>query len=259
MPMLYTEAVILGAVQGLTEFFPVSSSGHIFLAEHWMGLVPSAELSLWLHLGSLVAVVCFFWRDLWRMTIGLLQMIQEKTPNPYGVYTLKILLATLLTFPTAWAVREWFPYSELSLAIVGFTLIVTAGLIVMAEQFKREDTSLSWSIAIAVGLIQGLAVLPGISRSGLTIALLVWMGVSWQMSARTSFLLSIPTILGASFFSYLEQGERFINLVLFDVLAISSAIVSAYIAIMWMMKYLALRWMYFAYYCAFLGLVVMFM
>ena len=255
--MPYLDAIILGLVQGLTEFLPISSSGHIFLAETWMGLVPDVDLSLWLHIGSLLAVLGYFAKDLWRMLIGLLQMAQERQVNNHAMYAIKLMAATVATLPVAWLVTEWFPHSELSLMTVGVTLIITAGLIVVAEKWNREEQSLSWAIVIILGLIQGLAVLPGISRSGLTIALLIWLGVSRQLAARTSFLLSIPTILGAAVYSYAEKGERFIDLGLFEVIAIASAAVSAYLAIAWMMRWVEGRWIYFAYYCVGLGLLVM--
>lgn len=257
--MIYFEAMLLGIVQGVTEFLPISSTGHVYLVETAMGLVPDVDLVLWLHLGSLLAVIGYFWRDLWQMIVGTLQMLQEGTSNEYGEYSMKLLLATVATAPTALVVREWFPYSQMSLSLVGVTLLVTAGLIYVAEYWQKQSRSLSWMVIILLGLIQGLAVLPGISRSGLTIAFLIWMGVSRQLAARTSFLLSIPTIMGAGLFSYFEQGERFTSLGLFEITAVASSAAAAYLAIVWMMKWIEGKWIYFAYYCAALGLVVMFL
>lgn len=257
--MLYFDAIVLGVIQGVTEFLPVSSSGHIFLAETWLGLVPDAELSLWLHLGSLCAVVGYFWRDVWRLIVGLLQMAQERKQNNHGVFALKIMVATFCTLPTAWVVYTYYPYSEMSLMSVGVTLLVTAGLIFVAEKMSREEQMLSWPIVVLLGLAQGFAIIPGISRSGLTIALLIWMGINRGLAARTSFLLSIPTILGMALFAYIERGERFLDLGLFELVAITTSAVSAYLAIAWMMRWIEGRWIYFAYYCAFLGLAVMFL
>lgn len=257
--MIYLEGIILGIVQGVTEFLPISSTGHVFLAETALGLQPNIDLALWLHVGSLLAVVGYFWRDIYNMMLGTLQMVQEGKTNEYGEYTAKLLVATGMTFPTALLVREWFPYSEMSLSLVGVTLIITAGLVYVAERWQNTTRSLSWKVVILLGLVQGLAVLPGISRSGLTIAFLIWLGVSRKLAARTSFLLSIPTIMGAALFTYLEQGERFTSLGLFEVVAIVASILSAYLAIVLMMRWIEGKWIYFSYYCLTLGVVVMFL
>lgn len=250
-------AVILGLVQGVTEFLPISSSGHIFLLERWMGLVGDVDFTLWLHLGSLLAVVIYFRRDIVQMLLGTVQMVQEKKANIQGVYTLKLCVATVATIPTALAMQAFFPYSELSLQVVGITLLITAILIVVAERFNRRDQSLSWGLVILLGLVQGLAIVPGISRSGLTIATLIFLGISRQLAARTSFLLSIPTIFGAGLYSYIDQGERFTSLGIFEITAVAVAAVSAYVAIAWMMRWVEGRWVYFAYYCVALGLIVL--
>ncbi|MFW0871377.1 MAG: undecaprenyl-diphosphate phosphatase [Patescibacteria group bacterium] len=252
-------AVILGLVQGLTEFLPISSSGHIFLLERWMGLVGNMDFTLWLHLGSLIAVVLYFRRDIMQMILGTLQMIQKKQANVQGIYTLKLLTATFATVPTALLMLKFFPYSELSLRVVGITLLLTAVLIVFAERARRSEQSLSWPLVIVLGLVQGLAIVPGISRSGLTIAILILLGISRQLAARTSFLLAIPTILGAGIYSYIDQGERFTNLGIFELTAVAVAAISAYVAIAWMMRWVEGRWIYFAYYCVALGVIVLFL
>jgi len=254
-------AILLGAIQGLTEFLPVSSTGHVFLFETYMGLVPDENLALWLHIGSLLAVVVYFWEEILELIGGLYKTLVERKSNESGDYALKLLAATVLTLPTAVLVRAIYPYSELSLALVGTTLIITAGLIFIAEKRMFALTSasqnLSWKLVIILGLVQGFAVLPGISRSGLTIALLVWLGVNRQLSAKTSFLLSIPTIAGAALFTYLEQGELFYRLGFFEITAVISSAVFAYIAIVWMMRLIGGRWIYFVPYCATLGAVVL--
>ena len=255
--MLYVDAITLGLIQGVTEFLPISSTGHVFLLETWMDLVPSEELSLWLHLGSLSAVIGYFWKDLWRLLIGFLQMLQEKRANNHGVYLLKIMVATFCTLPTAWLTYTYYPYGEMSLFSVGVTLLITAGLIVVSEKMTQAEQLLSWRVVIILGLVQGFSIVPGLSRAGLTIALLIWLGINRNLAATTSFLLSIPTILGAAFFVYLERGERFVDLGLFEIMAVVSSAVSAYLAIALMMRWIEGRWIYFAYYCAFLGVVVM--
>jgi undecaprenyl-diphosphatase len=136
-------AIILGAIQGLTEFLSVSSTGHVFLFETWMGMVPDETLALRLHLGSLFAVLIYFRDDLARLLVGLFDMVQQKKLNPDGVYACKLLLATALTFSTALLTRMWFPYGELSLMMVGVTLLITASLILVAEKPPRRSDLIS--------------------------------------------------------------------------------------------------------------------
>ena len=256
--MSLLNAVLLGIVQGFTEFLPISSSGHIFLLERWMGLVGDVNFTLWLHLGSLLAVLTYFRKDILRMVVGTIQMLQEQKANVHGIYTAKLLVATLATVPTAILMQSLFPYSELSLSVVATTLFITAGLIYFAERATPKERTLSWGLMIVLGLIQGLAIVPGISRSGLTIAALIYLGISRQLAARTSFLLSIPTIFGAGLYSYLSQGERFASLGIFELTAVAVAAASAYVAIAWMMRWVEGRWIYFAYYCVALGALVLF-
>ena len=250
-------AILLGAVQGLTEFLPVSSTGHVFLFETYMGLVPDENLALWLHIGSLLAVIFYFRDDIWDLLIGLYHFVFERETTENGTYALKLLAATALTFPTAMITRELYPYSEVTLSMVGITLLITAGLIYIAEKYSGSERELSWNLVVILGLVQGLAVLPGISRSGLTIALLIYLGVNRQLSAKTSFLLSIPTIAGAAIFMYIDQAELFYRLGFFEVMSVVSSALFAYIAIVWMMSLIRGRWIYFAPYCATLGVSVL--
>ena len=249
-------AILLGAVQGLTEFLPVSSTGHVFLFETYMGMVPDENLVLWLHIGSLFAVIVYFRDAILDLLVGLYRMAIEREQNDDGIYALQLIVATVCFAPTALITRALFPYSELTLSMVGVTLLITASLIYIAEKTTRSERPLSWTIIIGLGLVQGLAVLPGISRSGLTIAFLIYLGVNRQLSAKTSFLLSIPTIIASGVFVYFEQGELFYSLGFFEISSIAASTIFAYVAIVWMMSLIRGRWIYFAPYCAVLGIAV---
>jgi len=252
------EALLLGAVQGFTEFLPVSSSGHLYLVETYLGFVPSLSLELWLHLGSLVAVVAYFWRDLWKLVLGTMKAFHKKVFTPEADFVSKLLAATLLTFPTAYATKKFVIDSELSLALVGWTLLVTAGLIVLSEYFRpEEERSFSWSVVVILGLIQGFSLLPGISRSGLTIALLLLLGVKRELAAKTSFFLSIPTIAGAGLYAYVDSSATTdMQLSVPIILAVATSALVAYMGIRWMMKLVEGKWIYFAPYCLVLGLLL---
>ena len=244
-------AVILGFVQGITEFLPVSSSGHLWLLlEYWN--IQSLSLEVVLHAGSLVAVIIFFWKD-------ILQIIRDMFTRGADSLGWKLVVATILTAPTGILVHNFFT-GEMTTRLVGITLLVTATLIIAAEFFRPQKMRVfTWKIAILLGLVQGLAVLPGISRSGLTIAFLILIGLPRKEAAKNSFLLAIPTIFGALLFASLDNAS---NVAIFSesvtwIGFIVSAI-AAIGAIAWMLKLIEGKWIWFAPYCAFLGFILIF-
>ncbi len=240
-------AVILGFVQGVTEFLPVSSSGHLWLLlEYWD--IRSLSLEVVLHAGSLLAVIGFFWKD-------IIRIVREMFRRGGDSLGWKLLVATLLTAPTGILMHNFFT-GEMTTRLVGITLLITAGLIVAAEVFRPQKVrEFTWKIAILLGLVQGLAVLPGISRSGLTIAFLILIGLPRKQAAENSFLLAIPTILGALFFSILDNNasETLIFLQVTTWIGFAVSAVAAVGAIAWMLKLIEGKWIWFAPYCALLG------
>jgi len=239
------DALVLGVVQGLAEFLPVSSSGHLWLFEKFLGITPRLDLEVVLHVGSLLAVVIFFHKKIWTILRGM--FCGERLGW-------QLVVATMCTVPLALGVEKiWNP--DLTSSLVAITLLITAGLIVAAEFFRpKSERKFTWSLAVALGLVQGIAVLPGISRSGLTIAFLILLGVRRRESAEISFLLSIPTILGALVFA-LADGDA--GTAIFAApetwLAFAVSAVAAAAAIAWMMKLIEKNWIWFAPYCAVLA------
>jgi len=246
--MEFLQSALLGAIQGITEFLPVSSSGHLWVLQELFS-VQSLTLEIFLHAGSLCAVVVFFWKDIVKIAKGLFQ------GETYGW---KLLVATLCTFPLALVMQRIF-LQDLSFQLVGITLLITAALILVAEWGRgKKERDFTWTVAILLGLVQGIAVLPGISRSGLTIAFLIFLGLPRKKSAEISFLLSIPTILGALLFALLENKNDFSLLAQPEswVGFIVSGL-AAGVAIAWMMKLIEKNWIWFAPYCAVGGGVIL--
>ncbi len=245
------DTIILGLAQGITEFLPVSSSGHLFLLQTWQGVAPSITLEILLHVGTLVAVIGFFWKE-------ILRIIREMFLKGGDKLGWKLLTATIFTAPLGLLIQEYFS-SEMTIPLVGITLVITAILIVAAEWFRPKKIQIfSWNIALVLGLIQGIAVLPGISRSGLTIAFLIFLGIGRRKSAEISFLLSIPTIIGALVFSF---GEADFSSLTVDMSVWIGCVVSAIAAvgaIAWMLKLIEGKWIWFAPYCALLGIILIF-
>jgi len=192
----------LGLVQGLTEFLPVSSSGHLVLVEKFLHLTPDLSRELWFHAASLLAVIGFFWQKIWQLVRGGFLLVTRGENKEEGLLAIKLLTASVMTatlaLPLSDIGKETWGQDE---TILGIFFFISAGFIFTAywshQKQKNLEKKFSWPIVLGLGLVQGLAILPGISRSGITIAFLIACGLAWKKSAEISFLLSIPTVAGA--------------------------------------------------------------
>jgi undecaprenyl-diphosphatase len=202
--MSFLDAILLGIVQGATEFLPVSSSGHLVLAQHLLSDFeqPGVLFDVLLHLGTMIAVALYFWRDLSGMTSSLWRRDELAKQQRYMV---GLLIAGSL--PTA-IIGLLFKDFLISLferpAIVCAMLLVTGSLLWLAERLRKREKArkeMSFMDALVVGTVQGCAIIPGISRSGSTIAALLLRGVDGETAARFSFLLALPAVLGAALLS----------------------------------------------------------
>lgn len=209
-----TQAVILGAIQGLTEFFPVSSSGHLVIFQQMMGLrEPVLMFDIGVHVGTLAAIFVYYFSDILRIFTALIRPVigpiigGKKWGGPAlptdGADRRLVWLILVGSVPTALIGFGLNKISQLlfaSLMVVGVSLLIT-GALVLATRWVRPDKvagpDLSFWRALAIGTVQGVAVLPGLSRSGSTIAIGLFLGVDREMAVRYSFLLSIPAIIGA--------------------------------------------------------------
>ena len=205
------QASWLGVVQGLTEFLPVSSSGHLVIFQHLFGLTePALAFDISVHIGTLAAVIFYFRKDIWRIVAALVRL-PEHLASGEGFGTLvssdpalrTALLIVVGSVPTAalgLAFKEVAERLFSSVPLVGAALLVTAVLLWTTRQPKKEGADIlqvSLATALVIGLVQGLAIVPGISRSGSTIAVGILMGLDRETAARFSFLLSIPAVAGA--------------------------------------------------------------
>ncbi|GIW51168.1 MAG: undecaprenyl-diphosphatase [Gemmatimonadales bacterium] len=194
--MNWWEGVVLGLVQGLTEFLPVSSSGHLVLAERALGLsLPGVGVFAILHFATLLAVLVVYWRRLWSLLRGV-----GSGDRASWRYVGLLALATLPAAAAGLLFREFFERSFDSLLLVSVDFAVT-GAILWSTRYARARGTLpepSAPGAGAIGLAQVLAILPGISRSGTTVAAALWLKVQPAKSAEFSFLMAIPAIAGAA-------------------------------------------------------------
>ncbi len=190
--MSYLEAIISGIVQGITEFLPISSSGHLVILHHFFGFKePQLLFDLFLHMGTLFAVVVYFWRDI----IKLITM-QRKL-------LLLIIIGTIPTVLIGYYFKDTLESFFTDIKLVGIMLIVTALFLFIADWAGRRKyvaapmSGLTWFKSLIIGIVQGIAIIPGISRSGSTISSAILLKVDKAQAIRYSFLLSIPVIIGA--------------------------------------------------------------
>ena len=266
--MNLAEAVLLGAVQGLTEFLPVSSSGHLVLFQNLLGLKePLLAFDISVHVGTLIAVVIYFFKDIIGILKALAKWLSVLPDRQAASVLLKedreIRIALLIitgSIPTAILGLLFKEIAETlfsSVAIVGVTLIIT-GLILWCTRGLREGghgiRQFTVKNSFAIGIVQGLAIIPGISRSGSTIAAGLFLGLDRETAARFSFLLSIPAVAGAGL---LGAGDLLCQSSLPTTIIATGTLVSCIVGyaslklLVWMVRRGRLH--FFAPYCALLG------
>jgi undecaprenyl-diphosphatase len=205
------QAVILGIVQGLTEFFPVSSSGHLVIFQHLFGLrEPALLFDICVHVGTLIAVLLYFQAEIGKLlgAVGRYALrlpgkgIRQAAPpdDPHLKMAALILAGSVPTAVLGYGFHQIAGRLFSSLFVVSLALFFTSALLLATRFFRSEGTGILGCTlrgAALVGLFQGLAVIPGVSRSGATIAACLMLGLDRDTAARFSFLLAIPAILGA--------------------------------------------------------------
>jgi len=258
------QAIIYGIVQGLTEFLPVSSTAHLILLP-WVAGWPDPGLSfdVALHLGTLIALLIYFRADWIALISSALGIIRGRPQAPDARMAMQIVIATI---PGAIAGALFEHKVEDALRapqVIALMLIALALVLVVAEWMGRRKKSLdeiSWGDAITVGVAQAFAIIPGVSRSGVTITAGLFRGMKRDTAARFSFYLSTPIIAGAvakRSLEILKAGATIEQLTPFIVGILASGIVG-YLAIAFLMRYLQTRTTYlFVYYRIALGIAVL--
>lgn len=278
------QSILMGIVQGLSEFLPISSSAHLVFSSNFYKVIKGIEIAqqsneeiffdIMLHLGTLIAVLIFFRKDVWVIAKALYRYLfcrKEIISNPenteltnakLGLY---IIFGTIITIALALPLNDFAEHLVYHPSIVGGLLILTGFVLFFSEYLskKREMKSenLNWRQAVLIGLAQGIAVLPGFSRSGWTIATGLFSGLNRQTAARYSFLLSIPIILGASMVYPLikiDVAEAVsYNWASIAIGTVVSAIVG-YLCIKYFMKFISkFSLNIFGYYCIITGIITM--
>jgi len=265
--MTVVHAFLLGIIQGLTEFIPVSSTAHLLVTEHFMGLDPNDEtlfsFSVLIQLGTLISLLIFYWQDLISLVKAFFANPFSTTQNKLAWY---IIIATIPALIFGYvlkdAVEALFKDPLLEAAI---RLLTAAVLLSVAEWLSKKNRtleSMSWLDALFIGMMQVLAIFPGASRSGTTISGGMFRGLDRPAAARFAFLMSVPVMLAAGGYEMLDV-IKMPNLSQFlPLLAVGfiTAAVIGWFAIKWLIGYLSRHSLYvFAVYCAVIGMILFFL
>jgi undecaprenyl-diphosphatase len=254
------QAIILGFIQGVTEWLPISSTGHLRIAERFLGLTLPLLFDVTLHVGTLIIILLFFRKDI---KIILAALVKRDFKSENGKLIPLIIIGTV---PTA-LIGVAFTFGNIIENIFDSFLpiagaFITCGVMLYLSKTGREQAdNISYLAALAIGTAQGIALIPGLSRSGLTIAIALLLGIRREKAFKFSFLLSVPAVIGALGLTLYEQHETLTlaGVGLTEILVgIAVSLVVSYFALKLLWKALAGKKFYlFAFYCWFLGAVLL--
>ena len=259
--MDYLESIVLGLVQGLTEFLPISSSGHLEISKVILGNDLSNKESLLftivLHTATAFSTIFFFRKDLWEIFNGLFEKKQNVSHNFSISIIISMIPAVFVGLFLEETINSMF---DGNLILVGSMLYITALLLFISDFLKLKRNEINFKNSFIIGLVQAVAILPGISRSGATIASAVIMGIDREKAARFSFIMVIPLILGSMVKSILDHGMSFEN---FDLISLILGFLSAFITGLFACKWMILlvkksKLYYFSIYCCIVGSIIIY-
>ena len=259
--MDYLESIVLGLVQGLTEFLPISSSGHLEISKVILGNDLSNKESLLftivLHTATAFSTIFFFRKDL----LEIFNELFEKKHNLSHNFSISIIISMIPAVFVGLFFEETInSMFDGNLILVGSMLYVTAILLFISDFLKLKRNEINFKNSFIIGLVQAVAILPGISRSGATIASAVIMGIDREKAARFSFIMVIPLILGSMAKSLLDNELNFEN---FDIISLSLGFISAFITGLFACKWMILlvkksKLYYFSIYCSSIGSIIIY-
>ena len=262
------KAIVLGVVQGLTEFLPVSSSAHLVIVPWLMGWsFPSLLFDTMLHWGTLLAVLVVFWRDFLDLIAAWFQSISRRSlADPNARLAWFILVGTIPAVVAGVLFKDRIEEMFTNVRAVGFFMLVTAALLAGSEQLVKRAKEwrlleqMTWTDAVIIGCMQAVALLPGISRSGSTISAGLARGIRRDLAARFSFLLGTPAILGAGLLQLVSVVRHDAGQVTGNVLPLMAGFIAAAITgilvIRFLLRYLRSHTLYvFSVYCLIVGLL----
>jgi len=270
--LTYFEAAILGLTQGLAEFLPISSSGHLALLQYFFGIEGESVLAfaVLLHLGTLISVFIVYWKDIWALILELCATIKDictgKGPrinaNPTRRLGFMIIVATIPTALIGLLGNDFFASLYVTLMPIGIGLLFTGTIMWLSERMgsgKKGIGEMKFSTAIFVGIMQGIAICPGVSRSGSTLVGGLAGGLNREFAVKFAFLISIPSIMGSVVLEAPAAFDQGFDLAIVGpiILGVVIAAVSGLLAIKAMIKVVSNKKLfYFSMYTWMLGAAV---
>lgn len=250
--MTILDAIILGTIQGLTEFLPISSSGHLVLGQAVLGVdIPGNVFEVVVHMGTLFSILVVFRQDLWEI---LRTILQPKTLRFIGY----LIIGTIPAAIVGSFYKETIESAFDTVWIVGIALIVTGVLLVLTRWIRHRQNTLNLGTGLGIGMAQALAIIPGMSRSGWTIATALLLGIKPAEAARFSFLLAIPAIVGAGLLTMLDWDAA-VNHDLNILIVITGFIASFLVgwgSLAWLLRILRSgKFHWFGIYCILVGVL----
>jgi undecaprenyl-diphosphatase len=252
------QSIILGLIQGFTEWLPISSTGHLRLAEHFFGLSVPLLFDVTLHAGTLLVTLLYFRKDI----INILNSLWHRNLKTENGKLISPIIAG--SIPTAIIAFLWGNELDAyfsTMSLLGAGLIVSGALLVSSKFTKETKNHISMPVAVLIGIMQGLSIIPSISRSGITIAVMLMLGIKRELAFKFSFLLSIPAVIGALGFTLYKSHDAFV------VAGISPLEVTAALIVTIAVSFLALKILYkslqarkfwmFSVYCLALGALLL--
>ncbi len=258
--MDYLQSLVLGVVQGLTEFLPISSDGHLALTYRLFNQAPNLSFEIFLHGATLIAMIVFFRRDIIVLASSFLP---KGKGTPERKLAWLIVVATAVSGVIALAAKKLVEQANTSLIVIGVGFLVTSIALVAAEIIgrratRREPEDLGWGRTVAIAIAQACAALPGVSRSGLTISAGMFGGLTRAAAARFSFLLGMPLIAAAAIVDLKDvlSGAAPMPSLPVAALGFVAAGISGYLAIAGLLAFVRTRPLYaFAGYTAAVGII----
>ena len=251
--MTIIDAIFLGIIQGLTEFLPVSSSGHLVIVQSVLGVVqPGNEFEILVHIGTLMSVLVVFKTD-------ILELITDMRSKNSQKYILYIIIGTVPSVFIGLGYKSFIESLFNNLRTVGSALIFT-GLVLFSSQFSvKKNLKPSIYTALLIGCAQAIAIIPGISRSGMTISMALFLGFLPKEAARFSFLLAIPVISGAGILTMIDLNENDYEFMVTGMIGMLSSFLVGFFALKWLIGWLKKgKIYYFGVYCVLIGLLTLF-
>ena len=247
------QAIILGIVQGITEWLPISSKSHLIIVQQLFGLIQPAIFDLMLHIGSLIVILFVFWKDIIKLIKGI--FARDKNSIKYALF---IIVASIPVAIIGLIFKTQIENSLSNMFILGFGFLFTALILLLSKYpvVSSKNFGIKLWHAIIIGIMQIAALFPGVSRSGTTISSGIIIGVKKVDAAKFSFLMFIPAILGATLLEFSSIGS--ITNIYALIIGMIIAMITGYITLKLLMNIIEKnKFWYFSIYCFVLGIIVL--